>query len=91
MTTTFSARNVEGYMTVLRELSRYAEGCDIPTRRLIRRLTRYLLNPVLCNAWKLSGGVRWRLAFTALGYYSYAVKFRSLTVLLCKKPLKKLR
>ena len=78
-------------MTVLRELSHYADECGAPERQLIRRLTRYLLNPVLCSAWKLSGGVRWRLALTALGRYSYAVKLRSLAILLCKKPLKKLR
>lgn len=90
MTTTFSSRNVEGYLTVLRELSLYTEGCDVPTRRLLRRLTRYLLDPVLRNAWELSGVVRRRLAFTALGHYSYAVKLRSLIILLCKRPLKKL-
>lgn len=91
MTTAFSMRNVEGYMTVFRELRRYAHGRDRQTRRLVRRLTAYMLDPVLRNAWALPCGERWRLAVEALWSYPRSVRPGSLGVLLFKSPLKKLR
>lgn len=91
MTTAFSTRNVEGYTTVLSELRRYACSRDRQTRQLVRRLTAYMLNPVLRNAWALSCGVRWRLAFEVLEHYPRCVRPGSLGVLLFKSPYKKLR
>lgn len=91
MTTAFSPRNVAGYMTVFRELRRYARGRDRQTRLLVRRLTAYMLNPVLRNAWALPCAARWRLAFDALWHYPRSIRPGALGVLLFKSPFKKLR
>lgn len=85
----FSHRNLEGYTTVLRELNRFAAGRDACQRELIRTLTAQILRPVMCNAWALPAGVRWKLAWDALRHYPDSVGGRALATLLFKKPLKK--
>lgn len=85
----FSQRNLDGYMTVLRELKRYAAGRDACRRRIVRTLTAQILPPVMCNAWALPAGDRWRLACSALRHYPGCVGIRALATLLFKKPLKR--
>ena len=70
----FSRRNLEGYTTVL---------------QLIRTLTTQILHPVMCNAWALPAGARWKLAWDALRHYPGSIDGRALATLLFKKPLKK--
>jgi len=91
MTTAFSARNVAGYLTVWEQLRRYARGRDRQTRRLVRRLTAYMLGPVLRNAWALPCSRRVRLACTAVWRYPRCVRAGALGVLLFKKPYNTLR
>lgn len=88
MTTAFSARNAEGYMTVLAELARYTRHRSPATRRLAGKLTAYILNPVLRNSWALSCPLRWRMALTALVRYPRRLKPSALATLLLKSPLK---
>lgn len=85
----FSRRNLEGYTTVLRELNRFAAQRDAGQRQLIRTLTRQILRPVMCNAWALPAGARWKLAWDALRHYPGSIDGRALATLLFKKPLKK--
>lgn len=91
MTTAFSPRNLEGYLTVLAELDTYARNRGPETRRLVHRLTAYILDPVLRNAWKLPFSLRGKLALNALRHYPRDVKPGALPVLLFKSPLKKLK
>lgn len=85
----FSRRNLEGYTTVLRELNRFAAQRDACQRQLIRTLTTQILRPVMCNAWALPAGARWKLAWNALRHYPGSIDGRALATLLFKKPLKK--
>ena len=85
----FSRRNLEGYTTVLRELNRFAAQRDACQRQLIRTLTTQILRPVMCNAWALPAGARWKLAWDALRHYPGSIDGRALATLLFKKPLKK--
>ena len=85
----FSRRNLEGYTTVLRELNRFAAQRDACQRQLIRTLTAQILRPVMCNAWALPAGARWKLAWDALRHYPGSIDGRALATLLFKKPLKK--
>lgn len=91
MTSRFSPRNAEGYMTVLAELDRYARSRGPEIRRLAGLLTAYILNPVLRNAWALPAALRWRMAWTVLLRYPRRVRPASLATLLLKSPLLKLR
>lgn len=90
MTTSFSERNLIGYTTVLHELTRFAQQGDAEIRQQIERLTNTILNAILINAAALPAGARLRLACTAVCRYPAAVNVRALSVLLFKKPLKKL-
>ena len=85
----FSRRNLEGYTTVLRELNRFAAQRDACQRQLVRTLTTQILRPVMCNAWALPAGARWKLAWDALRHYPGSIDGRALATLLFKKPLKK--
>ena len=87
----FSRRNLEGYTTVLRELNRFAAQRDACQRQLIRTLTAQILRPVMCNAWALPAGARWKLAWDALRHYPGSIDGRALATLLFKKPLKRKR
>ncbi len=87
----FSERNLEGYLTVLREIRKYAAGRGAEARRLAERFTAYTLRPVLRNAWNLPAGVRLRLAGTALMRHTRAAGIGDIAFLLFKSPVKKLR
>lgn len=91
MTTAFSRRNIDGYMTVLAALDDYARTRDEATRRLVRRLTSYILDPVLRNAWAMPVALRGRLALKVLILYPRSLRWATLPVLLLKSPLKKLK
>lgn len=87
----FSARNLEGYLTVMRELRRFVSNRDPATRKLAEQFTAYTLHPVLRNAWILPPGARLRLAGTVLRRYPQQVRLRDMVFLLLKSPLKKIR
>lgn len=89
MTTRFSQRNVTGYMTVLRELNRFAAGRDARSRRAVRMLTRSILRVVMQNAWQLPAAERRQLAWTALRHYPASVNGKALAALLFKGMVKK--
>lgn len=91
MTTAFSERNIEGYMTVLATLDDYARTRDEATRRLVERFTSYILDPVLRNAWALPFPLRGRLTLKVLFRYPRSLRWGTLPVLLLKSPLKKLK
>lgn len=87
----FSRRNLDGYLTVFRELGRYADGQSAEARRLVGRYTAYTLHPVLRNAWQLPAAQRIRLAGTIVVHYLRRAKLRDVAFMLFKSPLKKLR
>lgn len=86
----FSERNLRGYLTVLREIRRFAAGRGNEVELLAGRFTAYLLGPVLRNAWSLPVGVRLRLATTVLVHYPRSTSMRDVAFMLLKSPLKKI-
>lgn len=89
MTSSFSTRNVTGYLTVLEELRHYAKRQNTTKKQLVKDLTAYILNPTLRNAWQLPWQQRWLLAAKALYHYPLCLQFKPLITLLLKAPLQK--
>ncbi len=90
MTTAYGSRNVKGYLTVARELRRFARQQGPRAARIVEQLLGYILNQAVFNAWALPLGQRLALAGTVLAHYPKNVRARSVAILLLKKPMTKL-
>lgn len=89
MTSRFSERNVEGYLTVIRELHSRTARRDRSHRLPVRLLTRKILSVAMRRSWQLPAPVRRRLAATALCRYPHCVDLKALAALLLKRTFKR--
>ncbi len=89
MTTNFSTRNVTGYLTVVDELIAYGRGKESETKETIHLFTTKMINPAVCRAWVMPLGQRLRIAWRCITLYHDYIRFKTLAVLLFKRPLKK--
>jgi glycosyltransferase involved in cell wall biosynthesis len=90
MTTSFSMRNVDGYMTVFRELIKFANEQSVSEQLVTRLLISTILPTMMSNAWALKWNERVRIVRIAIKYYAFAVKALPIIKLLFKKPIKKI-
>ncbi len=89
MKTTFGPRNVEGYLTVMRELHRFAEGCGPALKAGIHRRIGEMLEVVMFRSAILPWPLRRRIAAAALRCYPRLIRPRAFALLLFKKMLKR--
>lgn len=87
----FSQRSLDGYMTVLAELKRYASGKGEQARQIAARLTGYILRPVTYHAATLPTASRLRLAGLLVRRYARHVTLRRIALLLLRAPLKRMK
>lgn len=87
----FSQRSLDGYMTVLAELRHFAAARDEEARRIVARLTEYVLRAVTYHASTLPARARLRLAGQLLRRYARHVTPRQVALLLVRAPLKKVK
>lgn len=87
VTSGFSYRHVEGYETVMRELSGHVNDSK-SAGRAIRMLDSYIILSLMHNAWKLNLKIRLHIAANTLFRHPYALRFKPLCILLFKKYLK---
>lgn len=111
----FSQRSLDGYMTVLAELERYADARENEAkrsdkapmsnrrrngqemrsaeeaRRIVDRLTSYILRPVTYHAATLPTASRLRLAGLLVRRYARHVTLRRIALLLLRAPLKRMK
>lgn len=88
MTTRFTWRNMEGYLTVTRELLRFAATQTVEIRRTIDLLLRQMLNAAVWHAHVLPLVQRLRLLSICLTRYRRYVSNRTLSVLILKSTFK---
>lgn len=90
MTVSFSMKNVDGYMTVFRELIKFANGQSVSEQIVTRLLISTILPTMMSNAWALKWSERLKIVHISIKYYSFAVKAVPVIRLLFKKPIKKI-
>jgi glycosyltransferase involved in cell wall biosynthesis len=88
MTTSFSNKNLNGYLTVLSELTKFGNANSFSVQKSIRLLISTILPTMMSNAWALKWNERFNLARIANTNYHYAVKLVPTLKLLFKKPIK---
>jgi hypothetical protein len=88
MTSSFSMKNVDGYLTVFNELTKFALSYSAQERAAARMLISTILPTMMSNAWALKWNERFNLARIANTNYHYAVKLVPTLKLLFKKPIK---
>jgi glycosyltransferase involved in cell wall biosynthesis len=88
MTTSFSNKNLNGYLTVFSELTKFGNANSFSVQRSIRLLISTILPTMMSNAWALKWNERFNLARIANTNYHYAVKLVPTLKLLFKKPIK---
>lgn len=84
MTTEFSWKNVEGYLTVTKEILLFAKTQSAEKRRVIDHFLKRTLDATIALAYNLPLGQRLRLFRTGLLKYKRYISMRSLCVLLLK-------
>lgn len=91
MGSTFSQRNLDGYLRVIAELKAYGAAHGGQAKMLTGRLIRLIIIAVLHNSWRFSEMQRMKLACKLLYHYPTRVPLLTLGVMLVKSPLNKLR
>lgn len=87
MTNHFSMKNVIGYKTVISELDKYKKEHE-EFKSPINQFIRYMINPVMQNAWVLPFEERLRFYFWCANHHFCMISLRSSVLLIFKKPLK---
>ena len=82
MTKRFSRRNVDGYLTVIREAAAYVDGSE--TRQAYRLLVQSILLSLMHNGWCLPAKEKRRI-IACLLRHPYAFRLRPFAILLLKK------
>ena len=90
MTSTYSEKNLDGYLTVAACLKKYGEA-NPKHRNTVRKLLVYMMNPVAFNSWALPFRRRLAFACTLLTGYPGMVKAKNIVTLIFKKPLDKVK
>lgn len=88
MTTLFSERNVNGYLTVIRELNRFASTRGRRAKKLVGHLCINIMAAMMTNAWQLPMKVRWSIAREAFRHLPHRIPVKPLCILLFKKYFK---
>lgn len=83
MTTTFSPRNVQGYLTTLELVAPLAVSGE--KTRAVKMLSRSFVMSLMHNSWNLPLKLRLKIAWVILARHSYAFSLRPFLSLLFKK------
>lgn len=88
MTSGYSEKNLDGYMTVAENLKKYCKK-NPSHRDTVKKLLVYIMNPVAYNSWALPIRRRLGLAYTLVTSYWGMVKPKNIGTLIFKKTLEK--
>lgn len=89
MTSPFTSKNLNGYLTVVRKVKRFASDRDKRTRDAAKAFNRYTLNGFIPNAAFLPLNERVKAFNIAIFEFPFSVKPKNLIKLLLKKALKR--
>lgn len=87
----FSQWDMDSYLTIIKELERYAgTRQDERTSRIVSKLARRTVRGAVSRGWTLPAGERIKLLWYAASHYPGAAGIPASAALLLKKPIKKI-
>lgn len=91
MNNDFSERNINGYMTVIRDLHEFGQPREKSDRVLINKIIHIIFSGMMTNAWQMPFKIRWSIAREAFRHMPHRIPVKPFCIMLFKKSFKRMK